>query len=555
MQAILGSITRIEEGEADAAAASDDPAHPKPLKVSFKPRCILPERQAIPEWLKDATLTVTRAVPDPREVGNEGDCIVLSVVESRMYLAPLTVTPDIQTGAMPETLRLHLAWWKDENPPEVTVRANGREKTQKWTKVDGKNEFHAAVETAPFFSFSPTLPARFEITSGPMKTSATVLPPNGNGFHPVPVSDNATGGERHRAENVFFRVEIDARTQATCIASLVEKGRGLDHFAPLTDRERIAHPLFWGGHIDRLRLGWEMHGKMAETALTVRDAARSGEDASRLALEGAIEDTLRTRVAYTLFDSLPILLIEREYYFEKGKEEKKDEDKEKPKEAIDELKMASASFRAAFAAEWDSVSGSRILCTDGETLATLRPSGPGEYYRANGWRMADGWAMVEHPRRRAWALYLLDRSVPAPTLHYWSGDGVLTLEPGWDYRPIPTGSAFSVATALIAGELGGASANGAWVATRNHLPGGGILCATVARLKTAENGERLTATFRYRESMQAVPLERLLLPGVGNVYVATARFEGATLDGQWDLSVAGIASRTATGDGTQGGKP
>jgi hypothetical protein len=66
MNAILGKIQSV-----DKSAASEPPEHH--FEIKFSPRCVLPERTKVPEWLKDQTLSVTRNVMDPREIGGPGD--------------------------------------------------------------------------------------------------------------------------------------------------------------------------------------------------------------------------------------------------------------------------------------------------------------------------------------------------------------------------------------------------------------------------------------------------------------------------------------------------
>lgn len=51
-------------------------------EIKFTPKCVLPERTQVSEWLKDQTLSLTRTALDPREVGGPGDSIVLTPAES-----------------------------------------------------------------------------------------------------------------------------------------------------------------------------------------------------------------------------------------------------------------------------------------------------------------------------------------------------------------------------------------------------------------------------------------------------------------------------------------
>ncbi len=95
MDALLGKITDITEG-----AAGDS------LEIRFKEAGVLPRRTRAPEWLKDQVLTVRRHAPDPREVGNPGDSVVLTPAESARWLCPLAVSPGVAYGELPPTLHL-----------------------------------------------------------------------------------------------------------------------------------------------------------------------------------------------------------------------------------------------------------------------------------------------------------------------------------------------------------------------------------------------------------------------------------------------------------------
>lgn len=549
MQALLGRITRIEEEKAEGDSAAAEPGAEKRLKVEFKPYCLMPQRTALPEWLKDVSLSTKRAalLGDPREVGRQGDCIILSPGESQKWLQPLTVDPALTVGnALPETLSLTLRWWKDEEPPEVTVRANSRTIAQKWTKADD-GTFTAKVSTASLFdSFLPAFPVRVEIASGPMKATATVVSSEETCFRAVP--QGAPAEEVHRAENPYLTVEVSARAQAGAIASLRENGRGLNHFAGLPDRIEV--PFFSGGHIDRLRVGWEQSQKMAETALAESGSRRQGQ-AARLSLSGPIEDDIKTSVAYTLLDDLPLLLLEREYQFSKGKDDREKKEKdggEKPREPIDDVKTVAMNFRSATRVErsGDGRTGSRILCGDGERLVVLRAAQSGEYTHCDGWRLSDGWAMVEHPGRRAYLLYLFDGTDAPPHLAMWQGPDTLTLEPNWEMRPVRPGESVGVNLAVTAGEVGGAGASGVWVACRAPLPGGnGIRCAVIARLRESAipAADIPTAAFQLGGETRVAALERMRVPGVGRVFAATAEFPAGTMQMPLDVTAAGIAAR------------
>jgi hypothetical protein len=118
VNAILGCIESVD------CRALEDGAYRADIRL--KPRCVMPERKQIPEWLKGQVITVTRVVPDPREVGAPGDSIVLTPSESSKYLLPLVVTPPLLRGSLRGQIHVALRWWKDKKPPELEVRSNGR---------------------------------------------------------------------------------------------------------------------------------------------------------------------------------------------------------------------------------------------------------------------------------------------------------------------------------------------------------------------------------------------------------------------------------------------
>jgi hypothetical protein len=156
-------------------------------------------------------------------------------------------------------------------------------------------------------------------------------------------------------------------------------------------------------------------------------------------------------------------------------------------------------FRAAFAAERDGSAGSRVLCGDGKALVVARPAPGGEHMHFSYWKMADGWAAMEHPRRRETTLYLFDKE-SAPHLTTWLGAGTITLEPDWPVGPVRPEQSVGYALALCAGEICGASADGVWVAARTTMPGGGVRCALVARLRHVPMGTSAAFTLGGRRA-------------------------------------------------------
>jgi hypothetical protein len=528
MNALLGKITHINQPEGTAAGNGAGP-----LEVKFKPACVLPRRNAVPEWLKDQSLTLRRAVPDPRELGEPGDSLVLTPVESAHWLYPLSVTPAVAYGRLPETLQLRLAWWKDEKLPEFTVRANGRTRSGQFTKEGDVGV--ATVETAPFFGIDPALPVAFEITCDKMKVACTVLPEN----EPCARKLLSPEGEQYRLENAWYGIDITGRSRAGALTSFQEKGRGVDHFrAP---ENLIHHEGEHAGHLDRLRMGWDW-GKTDGTAMTCSGARRDAVS-MHLSLEGVVDEGegLRTRVDYSLYDALPLLLWERTFQFSKGKGgEKKDDKDEKPKELIDDLKSVKLGFRAAYQPDRNGATRSRLLCADGKRLAAIRPALTGEHIYFGHWRIVDGWAMAEHPGRQEYSLYLFDRQSP-PNLATALGAHTITLEPEWPQLPVRPDEVTGFSVALTAGEIAGASVEGAWVACRSALPDGGVRAALVGRLR--DEVAPANATFTLGDESSTVTLQGLLLPGIGMARFATVDFPEGRLDQPFAADLDRVARR------------
>ena len=312
------------------------------------------------------------------------------------------------------------------------------------------------------------MPVAFEVTVNKMKAACTVLPENEPFSHKflLPV------GEQYRMENVWYGVDVTGRAHGGGVLSLRERGRNVDHFR---GPENLIHPeCEHSGHADRLRMGWDW-SKLKETSMTCAGIRRDGLT-TRLTLDGVVDEGqgLRTSVTFMLYDALPLLVWERTFQCHKGKEpDKKDDKDEKPKELIDDMKTVQLGFRAAWQPERKGHSGSRILCADGDRLAVTRPVQMDQQVRNRHWRMLDGWTLVEHPERGDDPLYLFDRHRP-PHLFTWLGEHALTLEPQWPHMPVRPNEVVGFTLALTAGEIAGASTEGAWVASRAALPGGGV---------------------------------------------------------------------------------
>ncbi|MBV9852807.1 MAG: hypothetical protein JO250_24370 [Armatimonadetes bacterium] len=521
MQGLLGKISKITPLEADPSR----PALTR-LQVAFKPACVLPQRAAVPEWLADQTLAVERAVADAREVGRPGDSLVLTADESARWLAPLVVTPPVSYGALPAALSLRLRWWKDEKPPEYTVRTNGRPQTGDFTK-DGA-EWTASVETAFLFDAPPFLPVSLEIACDKFTATCAVVPED------TPCHYRTTGadGALYHLENAWYGIDVTG-AQGGGIRALRERGRGTDHFRRPADLIQL--PLHHAGHADRLSRGWD--DESLRDVVAASAGARREGGMTRLSLEATVDEgqNLRTTVAHCLYDDLPLLLIQRDFSVGKAKEDDKDK---KPKEPIDAMQPLGLGFRAAWMSERGGVTGSRLLCADGDRLMVVRPVDMDEFHRYAHWRMAGGWGMVEHPGRREYALYLFDPHSP-PHLATWSGAQTLTLEPFWRHRPVRPGEALGFVLALTVGELAGAGPGGAWVACRAPLPDGGVRCALVGRLPDGDG----SATFTLGATAQEAAIQRAPLPGVGTVAYAVADFPDGALGEPFDAAAPGLPAR------------
>ena len=497
MKALLGKITNV--------TATDSATR---LDVSFTPVCVLPGRSDVPEWLAGQTLTIGREVTDPREVGDVGDSIVLTPAESTVWLTPLRVEPPIAWSEVPETVRVKLLWWRDETPGEVVVAANGRQRTFAFGPADANGPFAVDVPTAAFFDHAPSLPADLIASFGKLTVGCAVLPTD-DCCHRKLHTDR---GERHLVRSRWYDVRICAERAGGGICGLREIGRQVDHFQ--SDDNMIGEVFAYGGHVDLVRLGW--YEKMRDTAMRCV-AVRRDAEACRVHLEGEIEtDRAHTAVTTTVFDELPLVLMQRDVVLKKPA--KKDDDGDpKASVPIDDVVMLTLGFHAVYRVEPHRPCDSRALSVDAGRLAAVRLCETGDHLHGD-WRPSDGWLLIEHPQRRECSLYLFARDNP-PELQCWLGDRMMAVEPQWPGRPVRPDQGAGFTLALTAGEVCGASVGGAWVACRRPLAGGGVACAMVGRF--VEPPAR-RAAFGLGGHDVSAKWERTMLPGVGTVYVASA---------------------------------
>jgi len=528
MNGILGKITEVKKkksgGKRDGKLS---------VEVSFKPVCVMPKRDKIPEWLKDQTLKVTRQVADIREIGGIGDSIVCSPAESEPWLFPLSAKPSVVYDKVPKKIELTLRWWKNKKPGQYTVTANGRRQTEKFVKKDKKSdEFVASVDTKGFFDKEPTLPVDFNVSFDKLKLTCTVLPTDRPCHHKL----KTPVGERHRIEGNWYSVDVCASEKGGGITMLREKGRDLDHFR--CDDSVIRSVFDHACHYDGAAVGWgDRLGGVAMTGVSTR----RDSETSRLTLDGVLDEgqNIRTSVAFTVFDEFPIVTVQRDVL--RGKPGKKDDKKEeeKTKEPIDDMVRMALSFRAGYLVGKDERSQCRTLAVDEERLASIRGATDFDGLRPwRGWKAKRGWAIMENSRKKQYLLALVDPSSP-PRLSSVMWTKVMSFEFYWPPMPVFPESGTGFAASMTAGELCGATAEGAWVACRRVVDGG-IECAVVGRF---EKGLKNVATFQIGRRTEEVPLRQLFLPGIGELFVASAQFPIATMKSKFSVVAAGVSSR------------
>ena len=485
MQSLLGRIIALK---------SDESRH----TITIEPLCTLPDRKAPPDHLKNQKLTFEREVTDAREIGELGDSITLTVKESRKLLRPLSIVR--QPDSLNFDLTLH--WFKDEKPPDWTAQAGNKLWRGGW-----ENEgsfYHAGLDISK--RNRPKTPFEIEVSCADFKVKRTVEPDE----PPCITRIHTPYGEEFRAANQWIEVGITPKSGGA-ITMLWHHYGISNHFLPLP--RLIHHPLDWAGHTDRFRTGWGEWKEMREAKMEVVGAMREA-NTSRVNMQGEIEDGLRTQFSATLLDDWPLLLTRREFSLHPKKEDKKAEDEFK--QPIDEMRLFQSGFRCAVAPDKKS---SRVWCrADGETVP-FSLARENEHQSFWHWKMEEGFALFEQRGRREWLLYFFD-SNNAPHLGLWRGSHVATLEPFWAGVPLKPGESTGFSLGLAAGESGGASDLGAWVACRT-IRENQWNCALLARCFLPN----AVAVFQIAEQMQHVALVPMFLPGIGTVYGASARFE------------------------------
>jgi hypothetical protein len=110
----------------------------------------------------------------------------------------------------------------------------------------------------------------------------------------------------------------------------------------------------------------------------------------------------------------------------------------------------------------------------------------------------------------------------------------MTLEPFWAGIPLKPGDSTGFSLGLAAGEIGGTTNNGAWVACRtNH--NNEQKFALIGRFKTAPQ----EVAFRLGEHEATAPLSAMLLPGIGTIHVATTQLPSDSQDQEFTVTLSG----------------
>ncbi len=523
MNSILGKITKIKELKKSTGSIGHT------LEVSFKPACIMPSRKKIPEWIKDQELKVTRKVIDPREIGNAGDSIVLTPDEASSYLFPLEVKPIVTYGKLPKKIDIMLKWWKDKKPGEFAVKTNGRRKICKFNKK-GKI-FSASVDTDYFFDNNPTLPVDIEISFDKINVCSTVLPANGSYSKKL----TAISGERRCIENEWYKIEICPYKSSGGISMLKEKARGIDYFKA---NENLIYEIFdQSGYTDIFNIGW--NEKFGNVEMTCAGARHEGQ-AINLTMEGIVDKgmNINTSVSYSVFDKFPFILIKRDVYFKKPEQKDDKKGDKPPEEPVDQLMRVSLGCRAGFMVDKDRYLYSRILSVEKNRFAVIRNSFP-ERYLPNGWRLKEGWVIVEHPHQNQYMMYLFDKE-NAPNLNLFINNRIMCLLPTWSPQPVMPPDSIGFTVAFTTGEICGANIDGAWTAFRK--PGSdGVECAIIGRFR--KKNKKINAEIQIENKSIKILLQPMHISGIGEIYTAHAHLGKTNMKSKLDITVNGIPTR------------
>jgi hypothetical protein len=524
MLALLGKIISIIKIETSETTLNR-------YEIKFKAACMLPSRSAAPEWLKDQILSITRDVCDLREIGHPGDSIVLSSEESIKWLNPLNVIPNIISGVIPDSIRIDLKWWKDDKTPEYSIRANAVSMTGKLEKSDDR--WYADIPTSDFFPANIKLPIDIEVMVDKIKTVCSILPIDEPWTRKLYLPE----GERHRLDNKWYALDIVSHTFGGGISAIKEKGRGVDHFrAP---NNQIGDDLELAGHIDVLiQGGWE-RGSMMRTPMSCAGYYYEG-DSSRACFEGVVDEGkgIRSSVTYTLFDDLPIILVDRKFQFNEPKKSNDLKANEAPKEMIDNLIPIACGFRPGWIVDRSSDDGSRLICMDEKRLAEYRPAKICDPQMMYNIKISSSWMLIEHPIRGESMLYLIDKKHIQYVAMHMNNHSVF-INTASPVVPLMPNSSIGFMLGISTGELCGASTDGAWVASRIPIANG-IQCVVVCSLNQPKQAD---AVLSVGDQALTIPMTKAIIPGIGTIYYAIQDFLDMTMSDSFDVTAAGIPSR------------
>jgi len=474
-------------------------------EIRFKPAAVLPLRASVPEWLKDKTLTAVRSVQDARELGEPGDSIVFSPVEAERWLRPLTVTPSIIDGDPPDNLQITLAWWHEDTPPQLMAVAAGRRIPVELSR--NGDRFTGTVPIAALRG-AAGYPEQISIEGAGLKTLCAFVPSTSLSAQAIELP-YCRG---YRLKTPWLSLDVATDHHVGCIAGLTETGREINHFAVPHDITQI--PFELGGQFERVKFDWNWDDTpRGQKAVTTGTRQEGG--AIRLDLQGIADPgrEMRTSAVYVAYKAIPLVTVQREYSIHPKADEKDDG---KLKEPIDQLSSPSLGFRSATIAERNGMESSRVLLHTGSELVSVR--GPaGEMQGSRSWVLREGWAMVEHSSRRSYILHLFDTDRP-PTLKVWNAAREISVEPQWHAQPVAPGDSFGITTGIVAGQWGGASAAGAWVAVRRQ-EAGGIRWAVIARFSASAINRTVKIVAGQTELSGA--FEPFHVSGIGTIYTAS----------------------------------
>ncbi len=512
MKALLGRLVSVDpiEGQTDQ------------YSIAFKPICVLPNRSAPPEWIKDQTLKVERQVHDLREIGHPGDSLVLSIEESRPWLTPLEVTPCGVVHDIPEKLSLSLHWWKEGDPPTYTVKVNGWEMTGKFEKNDEKITAKVDISQAVTQLRAPVV---IDVEVDKLHEQCVVLPAQG----PVWQHVKQPQGDYVRLRGRWLQADINPNCYAGGLCGVKELLRGQEH---LTKPEHtVLGELKFGGYFDGISQGWGPLGGL-ETIQAKSISGDTGSEGPQVRLEGMLNEGLRLRslVNCQLPDWAPLLIWRREYA--RQPLDKSAEGVQVPINSVESLKLYG---HLSSVTDGSGLLQSRLSAIEDGRFVSLRLAKEYENSHGNGKKLDAGWLVVEHPVRQQMTLVLINPD-HCQCQHHNTYAGCFNVEWHMSDQLVGPIGGLGQTVALAFGEQCGAGDAGAWVACRGVSDDGQLMVGIVARLKSHEGA---TAVVSCAGQQQELLLRSVPIPGVGEVQIASAQF-AAALDSTIQVEVDDI---------------